>query len=216
MFDTFKNYLYAVIHPFAVHEMLAKEDIGSQEAVDGVRISMSESILISWIFSIFKGILDLLQLSVAASTVNYMLPKGMPLDGIFSQFQTNFASWYLVAAIFIEVILFPVITYFFIEVERFIIGFYLKFIQIEEDNDKVIDDIIVVSLSSNIVKFVPFVGGFLHQALSWFLFYVGFRKRLKQGRVASALLVLAPTALVIFVVISVLLFIGLMFKKGMS
>ncbi|MGK0367744.1 MAG: hypothetical protein ACI9QD_000883 [Thermoproteota archaeon] len=183
----FDSYFYALTHPFQIHdEWIYPVSIRRH------KLSLVEVISISWVFQLIR-VLILLTLSFYLSTRMDIIHETSRILSYFIPDTKVTGHVFFIISIGLEVIFFPVISYFFAKLWSFLIEFYANLLELDEEEKEVVgDQIMTVSLTSNFFKIIPFVGDVIYQLMSFFLLYAGLRRSLRASRSLSLLIIATP------------------------
>ncbi len=194
MLEMFKVYLLSFIHPYKIHHFL-RDEIPLPEDPNGdlPALSINEAIMVSWVFVIIKGVIDMVLLLLMVIGLDYVMGSN-PLAPLLKQMGILESASNImgIMMIVLGVIVFPVVSLISVQVWRMIFSIYMRFIEFDGDSDQMVTNIITVSFSSNVVRAIPFVGTSLQGIVSAYLIYAGIRDHLSVGRATAFFMVIAP------------------------
>lgn len=210
MKKTLESYLYALIHPFKYQESIRNNiPIVSSYGGDIEPIDIDEALAISWAAKIIRGLVQIIFIFFFASTIYTISFE----DSEFAQqfIPTGKVDGYvfILMALALDVIFFPVFAMIYIELWKFMIKIYARILSIEEDEDQVADQIMTASLSSHVFDIIPFVGEFAQKVSNMLIIYAGLRRNLKASKALSFIILFTPFCLFFGFILMFILMISL-------
>lgn len=200
------SYSYALLHPFEVNKLYKKMRLfgQTQMRLGGFtlkRLELTESLSISWLIFIFRSIFNILALHLLALFIEYS-DFSIFSDSLPGINRSLFGNRIFFLALAFEVIFFPVITWIYVEFWRIFIGFMGALFEKSEANlEAVCEEILVVSLSSNLLRLIPLVGEFSFGVSRVLALFAGLRVNLGFSLSQAIICLTAP-----FLVMGALLF----------
>lgn len=187
--DSFYTFFMYLIHPLKSHDYLLDE---GEKNLLPKKLSIYESIGMSWAFIVINGLLKIWLINL----VVYSFFRFTELnDGIIGQFYASdgvFGFYVLIFSAILEVIFFPLFTLIIIQIWEFIIRGYARILELDNEISQKVDDIMSVTLSSNILMIIPIFGGIAQKLTSIYLMYVGLRKQLHLKPMVCICIMLTP------------------------
>lgn len=192
--ELFETYLMVLVHPFRIHQQYRHHvPLPHQDGHLFEPLSLSESIGISWIFAVIRGLFKiviinfLLQLFVAMQSAD----SGVLQDLVQS---SGFSTYYfLLFSAALDIIFFPIGAILITQLWTWVIRTYAKWLNPELPGEEIADQITVSALSSNLFNIVPFIGEVIQFFLYLFLLYAGLRANLGTSRSLAMVILLTPT-----------------------
>lgn len=205
MIELFQIYLDYFLHPFKTNHDFNQQRLAlSEKKIE--RLTFVESISISWLLMALKsliwGLFIVLFLKYIAPSLEFSFLKKNAID--LSEFKDVSVYLYLV----LELVFFPLMAWFWLEFWKLMIiaGRYLFEKNFTNED---ISQVLVVAMSSHIIKIVPFFGDFLFMLSSGLAIFAGLRENLQLG-VGQGLFILVTPLLLLcglfFILFLVLIF----------
>lgn len=215
VFQLFETYFGIFLHPFKTHAELRrrrleknKVDHGMLKVVDGVHeennfntsmildttgpkiMTFAESLSVSWIFVLVKTLYTLVSIHMGVHIFNYVSGdsrlKDLFLPNIRFQSQKILIFWVLM-----EVVLFPIVVWFYIKFWSVIIRFFSNLFETDSDEDS-LNQTLSHSLSANAFLLIPIFGDFARHLCSLFFIFAGLRNNLGMTQLQSLLVMISP------------------------
>jgi hypothetical protein len=190
-----------LVHPFRIHHQFRhKLPLPDQDGHLFEPLSLAESIGLSWIFAIVRGLFKIVILNFfLQSFLSFQSPEFAILQDLVRT--SGFSTYYFfLFSAALDIIFFPVGAIVVTEVWSWIIRLYAKWLNPELPADEIAQEITVGALSSNLFNIVPFVGDLIQFFLYVFLLYAGLRSNLGASRSLALVILLTPTVLLLMVV----------------
>jgi hypothetical protein len=212
MKEIFDSYLTIFMHPFKIYDYFAEGiPLQGRELSPIKRLSLTETLSVSWFITIIRSLLDLLILNFALSAVAEYFTDN---DNFFTLLglTSSFAGYYFfLIKLVVETLTFPLITFAWAVFWEFLIKHIGLFLGDEEAEQKA-HLIVTNSLTTNFIKIVPIFGDIAQGLLSTVHIFAGMKKSFGLDSKSALLAISLPWLLfsffVTFLVISmVLLFI---------
>jgi hypothetical protein len=196
MKKTLESYLYALIHPFKYQESI-RNNIPIASSYGGYvePIDIQEALAFSWAAKIIRGLIQIVFIFFFANTIYTFSLEDSEFAQQFIPTAKVDGYVFILIALALEVVFFPVFAMIFIELWKFMIKIYARLLSIEEDEDQVADEIMTASLSSHIFDIIPFVGEFAQKLSSMLIIYAGLRRNLRASKVLSFIILFTPLCL---------------------
>ncbi len=204
--DIFETYLMTLVHPFRIHQQFRYQlPLPNQNGHMYGPLTLSESIGVSWVFAIIRGLFKIVIL-------NFFLQSFLSLQSPESEFLQNlmrtsgFSTYYfLLFSAALDIIFFPVGALIVTETWTWIIKTYAKWLNPDLPAEVIADQIAVSALSSNLFNIVPFIGDLIQMFLYLFLLYAGLRSNLGASRSLAMVILLTPIVF-LFMMLSLVFF----------
>ena len=207
--DLFETYLMTLVHPFRIHQQFRHNlPLPNQDGHLFEPLSLAESIGISWVFAIIRGLFKIV-------IINFILQSFLAMQSAeFSILQdlvqsSGFSTYYfLLFSAALDIIFFPVGAILITQLWSWVIKTYAKWLNPELPAEDIANQITVGALSSNLFNIIPFIGDVIQFFLYLFLLYAGLRSNLGTSRSLAMVILLTPTIffLMTFSLISFLVF----------
>lgn len=194
--DMLETYLMTLVHPFRIHHQFRHRlPLPEQEGHLFEPLTLAESIGISWVFAIIRGLFKIVILNFfLQSFLSFQSPEFGILQDLVKT--SGFSTYYfLLFSAALDIIFFPVGAIVMTEVWTWIIKVYAKWLNPELPHDEIAHQITIGALSSNLFNIVPFVGDLIQLFLYIFLLYAGLRANLGASRSLAMVILLTPTVL---------------------
>ncbi len=210
--DMFVTYFMAIIYPFRIHDYI-KHTIPLPEPVwsNPKKLNILEAVSISWMFEILKGIIKIFLIHITVLGLvtyqdqSYSFFRELSLGAGLSP------HYFLLAGIVLNVILFPIYTFLFIEFWILTLRFMGGLFNVQGDKQKMAEDILATSQSSHAFVLVPVFGDFVQKMASFLFMYAGIRKQMQLSAFSSILILLTPVFLMLCIAFLFTLLIYILF-----
>jgi hypothetical protein len=207
MKDITETYLTVLIHPFRIHQQFRFNlPIPNHEGHIYEPLTLAESLGMSWIFAILRGLARIIVLNFFLSSFLSMQSDEFPFlqDLLKSSGASSYYFFLFSAAL--DIIFFPIGTIVMTEVWAWIIRKYAEWLNPELPHHDIADQITTHALASNLFSIIPFLGDVIQTLLYYFLLYAGLRSNLGASRSLAWVILLTPTVF-LFMTVSSLFFI---------
>lgn len=202
-----ETYLMVLVHPFRIHQQFRHQlPIPNHEGAVYGPLTLAESLGISWIFAIVRGLARIIILNFFLHSFLSMQSAEFPFlqDLLKSSGASSYYFFLFSAAL--DIIFFPIGTLVMTEVWAWVIRKYAEFLNPDLPHEVIADQITTHALSSNLFSIIPFLGDLIQVLVYYFLLYAGLRSNLGASRSLAWVILLTPTVF-LFMTVSTLLFI---------
>jgi hypothetical protein len=206
----FETYFMVLVHPFRIHEQF-RHPVAMFE-YQGERfepLTLAESLGISWIFAILRGICKILILNFFLLSFLSFQDENFPLLNDLMQ-STGFSTYYfLLFSAAVDIIFFPITSLVVTQFWTWIIRTYANWLNPDLPSEDIADQITTHALSSNIFNLIPFIGDLFQMLGYYFLLYAGLRSNLGSSRSLAWVILLTPSLLALMILS--LVFVGIFY-----
>lgn len=187
-----------LVHPFRIHQQFRHElPIPNHEGHIYEPLTLAESLGISWVFAILRGLGRIIILNFFLHSFLTMQSENFPfLQEMLKNSGTSSYYFFLFSAA-LDIIFFPIGTIVMTEVWAWIIRKYSQWLNPELPHDDIADQITTHALSSNLFSIIPFLGDLIQALLYYFLLYAGLRSNLGASRSLAWVILLTPTVILL-------------------
>lgn len=206
MTDLLETYVMTLVHPFSIHQQFRHQlPLPGHEGHLYRPLSLAESIGISWVFAIVRGLFKIVILNFFLNSfLSFQSPEFEILQDLVRT--SGFSTYYfLLFSAALDIIFFPIGAIVITEVWTWLIKVYARLLNPELPAEEIAHQITVGALSSNVFSIVPFIGDVIQMGLYLFLIYAGLRSNLEASRPLAMVILLTPTVL-LFMGISLIFF----------
>lgn len=201
MKEAFDSYLTIFMHPFRCYDFFIDEmPLPGRELSPIRKISLTESLTISWFIVIIRSFLDLGLLYLAYEGVKLYQNSNPNILSLFN-INASFSGYYfLLIKLILETLLFPILTYFWTLFWQYVIklsGAYLDVEDIDEKSHLIMTN----TLTSNLVRIIPIFGDIAYSLLSSVFLYAGIKKNFGLNSRSTLLLLSLPFLIFSFAVL---------------
>jgi hypothetical protein len=202
-----ETYLMVLVHPFRIHQQFRFNlPLHHHEVEHYEPLTLAESLGISWIFAIIRGLTRIIVLNFFLHSFLSLQSEDFPfLQELIKSSGASSYYFFLFSAA-LDIIFFPIGTIVMTEVWAWIIKKYSEWLNPELPHEEIADQVTTHALSSNLFSIIPFVGDIIQALLYYFLLYAGLRSNLGASRSLTWVILLTPT-LFLFMTISTFAFI---------
>lgn len=204
--EILETYLIVLVHPFRVHQQFRHNLPLPHQAGHLYRpLTLSESLGISWVFAIVRGIFKILILNFFLQSIVNMQSESFPILTEILKSSSLSTYYFLLFSAALDIIFFPIAALVLTEVWSWIIRLYAGWLNPELPKEEIADQITTHALSANLFSIVPFLGDFVQSLLYYFLLYAGLRSNLGASRSLAWVILLTPTlmAIILFSIFTV-------------
>jgi hypothetical protein len=206
--DLMETYLMVLVHPFRIHQQFRYNlPIPNHEGQLYGPLKLSESLGISWIFVMVRGLSKLLLLNFFLNAFMSYQSAEFPLLQDLVQNSGISTYYFLLFSAALDIIFYPVGAIITTEFWSFVIRNFAGWLDQESDKEAIADQISVHALSSNLFTIIPFIGDMIQFMLYHFLLYAGLRGNLNASRSLAWVILLTPLMVIGMIVTLSLLFI---------
>lgn len=189
-----ETYLMVLVHPFRIHQQFRHNlPIPNQSGYLYPPLTLAESLGISWIFAIIRGLGKIIILNFFLQSFVSMQSENFP---ILQELMANSGIstyYFLLFSAALDIIFFPVATLIMTEVWAWVIRLYTGWLNPDLPKDTIADQITTHALSANLFTIIPFLGDLIQSLLYYFLLYAGLRSNLGASRSLAWVILLTPT-----------------------
>ena len=194
MSQMIETYLMVLVHPFRIHQQFRhKLSLGEENTTVFEPLTLAESLGISWIFAILRGLCKIIILNFFLQSFMTMQSEDFPFLQEMLKSSGTSTYYFLLFSAALDIIFFPIATLVLTEVWSWVIRKYAGWLNPELPAEEIADQITTHALSSNLFAIVPFVGDIVQSALYYFLLYAGLRSNLGTSRSLAWVILLTPT-----------------------
>jgi hypothetical protein len=190
----FETYLMVLVHPFRIHQQFRYNvALPNHDGHMYEPLTLAESIGISWVFALIKGLSKLIIMTFFLHSFMSMQSENFPF--LQELFKSSGASTYyfLLFSASLDIIFFPISTIVVTEVWAWVIKRYAIWLNSDLAAEDIADQITTHALSSNLFTIIPFVGDVIQSILYYFLLYAGIRSNLGASRSLTWVILATPT-----------------------
>jgi hypothetical protein len=192
--DLFETYLMTLVHPFRIHQQFRHNlPLPNQDGYLFEPLTLAESIGISWVFAIIRGLFkiviinSILQSFLAMQSSEFSILQDLVQTSGFSTY------YFLLFSAALDIIFFPVGSILITQLWSWVIKTYCKWLNPELPSEEIANQITIGALSSNLFNIIPFIGDVIQFFLYLFLLYAGLRANLGTSRSLAMVILLTPT-----------------------
>lgn len=202
-----ETYLMVLIHPFRIHQQFRFNlPIPNHEGHVYEPLTLAESLGISWIFAILRGLARIIILNFFLHSFLSMQSEEFPFLQDLLQSSGASSYYFFLFSAALDIIFFPIGTIVMTEVWAWVIRKYSEWLNPELPHEDIADQITTHALASNLFSIIPFIGDLIQALLYYFLLYAGLRSNLGATRSLAWVILLTPT-MFLLMTFSTLLFI---------
>ncbi len=192
--ELLETYLMTLVHPFRIHQQFRHNlPLPNQDGHLFEPLTLAESIGISWVFAIIRGLFKIVIINfVLQAFMSMQTPEFSILQDLVQS--SGFSTYYfLLFSAALDIIFFPVGAILITQVWGWLIRLFANWLNPELPGDEISHQITVSALSSNLFNIVPFIGDVVQFFLYHFLLYAGLRSNLGASRPLALVILLTPT-----------------------
>ncbi|HXH74396.1 MAG TPA: hypothetical protein VNJ08_05500 [Bacteriovoracaceae bacterium] len=192
--DLLETYLMVLVHPFRMHQQFRHNlPIPHQEGHLYQPLTLAESLGISWIFAIVRGLGKILILNFFLHSFMSMQSEKFPVIQELLK-ESGYSTYYfLLFSAALDIIFFPIGALVMTELWAWVIRLYSGWLSPDAPKELIADQITTHALSSNLFNIIPILGDVIQTALYFFLLYAGLRANLGASRSLAWVILLTPT-----------------------
>lgn len=195
-----------LVHPFRIHQQFRFQlPIPNHEGYLYQPLTLAESLGISWIFAIIRGLGKIIILNFFLQSFLSMQSDNYPFLQELLVSSGSSTYYFLLFSAALDIIFFPVAAIVMTELWAWIIRKYANALNPDLPADEIADQITTHALSSNLFTIIPFIGDLIQSFLYYFLLYAGIRSNLGASRSLTWVILLTPT-IFFFMLVSLLIF----------
>lgn len=189
-----ETYLMVLVHPFRIHQQFRHAlPIPNHEGHIYEPLTLAESLGISWVFAILRGLMKIIIMNFFLQTFIEMQSENFPvLQEILLSSGTS-TYYFLLFSAALDIIFFPIAMIVMTELWAWVIRKYAGWLNPNLPADEIADQITTHALSSSVFMMIPFIGDLIQSGLYYFLLYAGIRSNLGASRSLTWVILLTPT-----------------------
>lgn len=194
MSQLIETYLMVLVHPFRIHQQFRhKLSLGTESSEIYEPLTLAESLGISWIFAIMRGLCKIIILNFFLQSFLNMQSEDFPFLQEMLKSSGSSTYYFLLFSAALDIIFFPIATIVLTEFWAWVIRKYAGWLNPELPADEIADQITTHALSSNLFNIIPFIGDLIQSLVYYFLLYAGLRSNLGTSRSLAWVILLTPT-----------------------
>lgn len=204
--EMIETYIMVLVHPFRIHQQFRHQlPLPNHEGHLYQPLTLAESLGISWIFAILRGLGKIIILNFFLQSFLSMQSDNYPFLQELLVSSGSSTYYFLLFSAALDIIFFPVAAIVMTELWAWIIRKYAGVLNPDLPADDIADQITTHALSSNLFTIIPFIGDLIQSFLYYFLLYAGIRSNLGASRSLTWVILLTPT-IFFFMLVSLLIF----------
>lgn len=189
--DKIQHFFNSLVSPYRYHSEVGENFL-----------SISDSVMLSWVFAIINGIFRILLINLVLLTLSaYAI--GPEATASLLDKDANLGYYFLILSSVLDIIFFPLFTLFIIQFWTFLIRSFARLVKAEGDLDLKVEKVVVGSLSSNIFMAIPIFGSIIQKVSSLVLLFIGMRAELKFSGALSICVLLTPVFIILILFMTV-------------
>lgn len=194
LYQLLETYLMVLVHPFRIHQQFRYNlPLPNHDGHFYRPLTLAESLGISWIFAIVRGLGKIIILSFFLQTFLSMQSENFPFLQEFFESSSSSTYYFLLFSAALDIIFFPIATIVLTEVWAWLIKKYAEWLNPSLPAEEIADQITTHALSSHIFNIIPFIGDLLQSLSYFFLLYAGLRSNLGASRSLAWVILMTPT-----------------------
>ncbi len=192
--EMIETYIMVLVHPFRIHQQFRFQlPIPNHDGHIYQPLTLAESLGISWIFAIIRGLGKIIILNFFLQSFLNMQSDNYPFLQELLVSSGSSTYYFLLFSAALDIIFFPVAAIVMTELWAWVIRKYAQALNPDLPADEIADQITTHSLSSNLFTIIPFIGDLIQTFLYYFLLYAGIRSNLGASRSLTWVILLTPT-----------------------
>lgn len=200
-----ETYLMVLVHPFRIHQQFRHNlPIPNQSGHIYPPLTLAESLGISWIFAVMRGLGKIIILNFFLQSFVSMQSDNFPILQNLMANSSISTYYFLLFSAALDIIFFPVAALIMTEVWAWVIRLYTGWLNPDLPKETIADQITTHALSANLFTIIPFLGDIIQSLLYYFLLYAGLRSNLGASRSLAWVILLTPTLFGIMLMSSLL------------
>ncbi len=211
MIEQFESYLLALIHPYKTADSLQHNISIDGNIFKPRKLDLATSIAISWVFRLINGILRVafiwIMLILFDQESNPLFKQLASSDLFSSTHQLSLMLFLL--PLFIEVLFFPMLTYFLSSFWIWSIALQLYFTSKRDQREQLAESIVTHALPTHLFTVIPAIGDFFQGIAFMFYLYIGLRRQAMLNRFLAIFVVFSPILVILCLLMSFGLFVAL-------
>jgi hypothetical protein len=194
--EILETYLMVLIHPFRIHQQFRFSlPLPGHEDHLYQPLKLSESLAISWLFAIIRGIGKLVLMNVFLQSFLELQSEDYPLLQELVINSSLSTYYFLLFSSALDIIFFPIAALVMTEIWAWFIRLFSKWLNPSAPHELISDQVTTHALSSNLFTMIPFIGDVLQPLTYYFLLYAGLRSNLGASRSLAFIILATPTLL---------------------
>lgn len=204
--EMIETYIMVLVHPFRIHQQFRFQlPLPNHDGHLYQPLTLAESLGISWIFAIIRGLGKIIVLNFFLQSFLNMQSDEYPFLQELLVSSGSSTYYFLLFSAALDIIFFPVAAIVMTELWAWVIRKYAQVLNPDLPADEIADQITTHALSSNLFTIIPFIGDLIQSFLYYFLLYAGIRSNLGASRSLTWVILLTPT-IFFLMVLSLLIF----------
>ena len=200
MQDILESYFMTLVHPFRIHQQFRHQlPLPSQDGHLYRPLTLPESLGVSWIFAILRGLGKIILMSYFLKFFVTLQSEEFPFLQDLVQSSGVSTYYFLLFSAALDIVFFPVGAIIMTEFWGWVIRKYSLWLNPEIDADPIADQITTHALSSNVFTMIPILGDIIQPLLYYFLLYAGLRANLEASRSLAFVILATPTILILMI-----------------
>lgn len=198
MREIFESYLMTLVHPFRIHQQFRHQlPLPSHDGHLYRPLTLAESLGVSWIFAILRGLGKIILISYFLNFFVNMQSDSFPFLQDLVRSSSVSTYYFLLFSAALDIIFFPVGAIIMTEFWSWVIRKYSAWLNPEVESRVIADQITTHALSSNLFTMIPILGDLIQPLLYYFLIYAGLRSNMEASRSLAFVILATPTVLVL-------------------
>jgi hypothetical protein len=196
-----ETYCMVLVHPFRIHQQFRYSvPMYDHESVLYPPLTLAESLGVSWIFAILRGICKIiilnyfLQFFLALQSDSFPLLQDLMTSSGYSTY------YFLLFSAAVDIIFFPVVTLIVTQFWSWVIRLYARMLNPDLPAEEIAEQITTHALSSNIFNLIPYIGDLFQTIAYFFLLYAGLRSNLGTSRSLAWVILITPSLLMMMLI----------------
>jgi len=149
LYKLLETYLLVLVHPFRIHQQFRYNvALPHHDGQFYKPLTLAESIGISWVFAIIRGLGKIIILNFFLQTFLSMQSENFPFLQEFLQSSSSSTYYFLLFSAALDIIFFPIATIVLTEVWAWLIKKYAEWLNPELPAEEIADQITTHALSS--------------------------------------------------------------------
>ncbi len=196
VYEILETYLMVLVHPFRIHQQFRYNvSLPGHNGYLYEPLSLPESLGVSWVFAIIRGLAKLLILNFFLQSFLSMQNENFPFLQDLMASSGISTYYFLLFSAALDIIFFPITTLVVTQFWSWIIRCFTKLLNPQLPAEQIAEQITTHALSAHTFYLVPLIGDFIQGVLYYFLLYAGLRSNLSVSRPLAMVILLTPTLL---------------------
>jgi hypothetical protein len=207
MKEILETYFLTLVHPFRIHQQFRYSlPLPRHDGVLYRPLTLAESLGVSWIFSLLRGLGKIILMNIFLQTFLSMQSDKFPFLQDLARSSGITTYYFLLFSAALDIVFFPIGVIILSEFWAWVIRKYSDYLDPEGPSDQIADQITTHALSSNIFTMVPILGDLIQPLVYYFLLYAGLRSNLGASK-SLAFVILATPTIIFGILLSLAVFI---------